>query len=414
MVFALALLVGIALGAAAAALVASARARAPRARIAELELVAGERERELAVARAELELERRALDEKLVHAVKAASTEAYRETNDAFLALAETKLTGYVKPLKESLERVDGQVRTLEQARQLAFGALKQELSTLRDGQERLRAETGNLVTALRAPHVRGRWGEVQLKRVVEAAGMIEHCDFKLQSTTRDDEGSLLRPDLIVALPGGKQVVVDAKVPLAAYLDACGAEDADVRAGYLRDHARQLRDHVTKLGAKAYQRQFEPSPDFVIMFLPDESFLRAALEHDAAITEDAWRLGVVPASPTNLFALLRTVAATWQQETVAQSAREVHGLGQQLCDRLGTMAGHIDALGRSLTSAVGNYNKTVRTLESRVLVTGRRIQEHGMSGDPLPELQPVDAVADSLAAPELVEQLDGVRRIDAA
>jgi DNA recombination protein RmuC len=414
MVTALALIVGLLVGAAVAALALSARASRLRERAAELDRVVAERDRDLAVARAELDVERRAVDEKLVHAVKAASTEAYRATNTAFLELAEAKLTGYVRPLKESLEKVDGQVRTLEQARQHAFGALKQELLTLREGQERLRSETGNLVTALRAPHVRGRWGEVQLKRVVEAAGMLEHCDFVLQSTTRDDEGGLLRPDLVVQLPGGKHVVVDAKVPLDAYLDACGSEDVDAQVAHLRRHARQLREHVTKLSAKGYQKQFEPSPDFVIMFLPDEAFLRAAQEHDAAITEDAWRLNVVPASPTNLFALLRTVAATWQQETVAQSAREVHGLGQQLCDRLATMAGHIDALGRSLTGAVGHYNKTVRTLESRVLVTGRKLQEQGMSGDPLRELQPVEVVTDAIAAPELVEHLDGLRAIDAA
>ncbi|HZG36315.1 MAG TPA: DNA recombination protein RmuC [Gaiellaceae bacterium] len=373
------------------------------------------RERDLAVATAELELERRAIDQKLVGAVKAASEEAYQASNTAFLELAETKLSGYVQPLKESLAKVDGQVRTLEQARQHAFGALKQELATLRDGQDRLRSETGNLVTALRAPHVRGRWGEIQLKRVVEAAGMIEHCDFVLQSTTRDDEGGLLRPDLIVKLPGGKHVVVDAKVPLAAYLDACGCDGADEQQSFLKEHARQLRDHIGKLSAKTYWRQFEPTPDFVIMFLPDEAFLRAAHEHDSGITEDAWRLNVVPASPTNLFALLRTVAATWQQETVAESAREVHGLGQQLCDRLVTMAGHIDQLGRSLTGAVGHYNKTVRTLESRVLVTGRRLQAHGMSGDRLPALQPIEVVTDSLSAKELVESLDdGLRAIDAA
>jgi len=396
-----ALIVGLALGALATWFVVSRR------------LV--ERERQLAVAHAELEHERRAADEKLVHAVRAASSEAFQASNTAFLELAEAKLTGYVAPLKESLERVDGQVRTLEQARQHAFGALRQELSTMREGQERLRTETGNLVTALRAPHVRGRWGEVQLKRVVEAAGMLEHCDFVLQSTTRDDEGALLRPDLVVNLPGGKHVVVDAKVPLAAYLDACGADDADARRAYLVDHARQLRDHVGKLAAKGYWRQFEPAPDFVIMFLPDESLLRAAQEHDSAITEDAWRLNVVPASPTNLFALLRTVAATWQQETVAQSAREVHGLGQQLCERLATMAGHIDQLGRSLTGAVGHYNKTVATLETRVLVTGRKLQEHGMSGEPLPELQTLELDARPLQARELVEHLDeGLRAIDAA
>ncbi|HWL31964.1 MAG TPA: DNA recombination protein RmuC [Gaiellaceae bacterium] len=371
-------------------------------------------ERELAGTRAELDVERRSFDEKVVTAVRAASADAYQANSSAFLEIAESKLTGYVKPLKESLEKVDGQVRNLEAARQHAYGALEKELTTLRAGQERLRSETGNLVTALRAPNVRGRWGEMQLKRVVEAAGMVEHCDFVLQSSTRDDEGALLRPDLILRLPGGKHVVVDAKVPLAAYLDACGTDDVDARIGHLREHARQVRDHVLKLSAKAYHRQFEPSPDFVIMFLPDETLLRAAHEHDAAITEDAWRHNVVPASPTNLFALLRTVAATWQQETVAQSAREVHGLGQQLCERLSTMAGHIDALGRSLTSTVTHYNKTVRTIESRVLVTGRKLQEHGMSGDPLTELTPIETVVDTLAAPELVENVDRLRAIDAA
>ncbi len=366
---------------------------------------------ELAGTRAELAVERRSFDEKVVNAVKAASADAMKANNTQFLELAEMKLTSYVKPLKDSLEKVDGQVRTLEQARQHAFGALKQELATMREGQERLRSETGNLVTALRAPHVRGRWGEVQLKRVVEAAGMLEHCDFVLQSTTRDGEGALLRPDLVVNLPGGKRVVVDAKVPLAAYLDACGCEDTNQLPLHLAHHARQLRDHVAKLSAKSYWKQFEPAPDFVIMFLPDEAFLRTAQEHDSAITEDAWRDGVIPASPTNLFALLRTIAATWQQETVAQSAREVHELGQLLYDRLGTMAGHVDQLGRSLKSAVGHYNKTVGTLETRVLVTGRKLQEHGMNGEPIPSLDPIDVRPRALEAPELGEQL---RAIDAA
>ncbi len=398
---ALTLVLGLVLGAAAAAAVLSRRVL--------------DRERRLASAQAELEVERRGFDAKIAHAVTSASTEAFRASNTAFLELAETKLTGYVRPLKESLDKVDGQVRTLEQARERAFGALKHELESVRDGQERLRAETGNLVTALRAPHVRGRWGEVQLKRVIEAAGMLEHCDFVLQSTTRDDDGSLLRPDVIVRLPGGKQVVIDAKVPLAAYLDACEANEADGRQAHLADHARQLRDHVVKLSGKAYWRQFEPSPDFVIMFLPDEALLRAAQDQDAAITEDAWRQNVVPASPTNLFALLRTIAATWREETVAQSAREVHALGQQLCDRLGTMAGHVDQLGRSLTSAVGNYNKTVASLETRVLVAGRKLQEHGMAGEPLPELAPIETQTRPLQAPELVEGLDdGLRAIDAA
>ena len=359
--------------------------------------------RELAVVRAELGVERRSFDEKVVSAIKAVSSDALKENNQAFLELAGTKLQGYVAPLKESLEKVDGQVRLLEQSRQQQFGALRQELVAVREGQDRLRAATGALSNALRAPHVRGRWGEVQLRRVIEAAGMVEHCDFVVQASTRDDEGSLLRPDLVVRLPGGKQVVVDAKVPLIAYLDAFEAEDdPETRQRCLANHARQVRDHVAKLAQKSYWRQFAPTPDFVIMFLPDESFLRAAQEHDREIVEYAWGAGVVLASPTNLFSLLRTVAATWQQETVAESAREVHALGQELYDRLGTMARHFGQVGRALESAVGHYNKTVGTLESRVLVTGRKLQEHGVAGDDLPHTAPVGERVRPLAAPELV------------
>jgi DNA recombination protein RmuC len=372
------------------------------------------REQELAAALAELDVERRGSDERLATAMKALSADALKQNNDAFLALAETKLSGYVAPLKESLEKVDGHVRVLEQDRHRAFGALRQELVQLREGQERLRSATGSLATALRAPHVRGRWGEVGLRNVVEAAGLVEHCDFVLQATTRDGEGALLRPDLIVRLPGGKQVVVDSKVSLDAYLDACETEDGTLRVQHLARHARQVRDHVQKLSAKAYWRQFDPSPDFVVMVLPDETFLRAAQEHDRTLNEEAWASGVVLASPTLLFGLLRTVAATWQQETVAQSAREVHALGQELYDRLATMAGHVHALGRSIQSAVGHYNKTVGALEGRVLVTGRKLQEHGVTGD-LPALDPVDVQTRALQAPELVESLEDVRRaLDAA
>lgn len=413
-----ALLLGIAAGAAAAGLVLRRVARereAAREEARTLERELGATRTEIEVSRRSLDAEREALDARVAAAVKALSADALRQSNESFLALAETKLQGYVSPLKDSLEQVQTHVSALEQARVHAFGALKQELTTLRDGQERLRTETGNLVTALRAPHVRGRWGEVQLKRVVEEAGLLEHCDFVLQSTVRDDEGALLRPDLVVRLPGGKHVVVDAKVPLAAYLDACAATDGDVRALRVADHARQVRDHIGKLAAKAYWRQFEPAPDFVIMFLPDESFLRTALEHDGTLMEYAWASQVVPASPTNLFALLRTVAATWQQDTVAQSAREVHALGQELYDRLGTMAGHIDQLGRSLKSTVGHFNRTVGSLESRVLVTGRKLRDHGIAGDELPALAPLEEQPSALNAPELVEALESApRALDAA
>ena len=379
----------------------------------------------LGTARAEVALERRASDDKLAAAerarveaeerFRALSAEALRENNTAFLQLAESKLKGYVAPLKESLEKVDGHVRTLEQARQHAFGALKQELSALRDGQERLRGETGNLVAALRTPHVRGRWGEMQLKRVVEVAGLLEHCDFVAQTSVRDADGGLLRPDLIVKLPGGKSVVVDAKAPLAAYLDAFEADDDDARAVALASHARQVRDHMTKLAAKAYWRQFAPTPEFVVMFLPDEAFLRCAQEQDSSLTEDAWQAGVILASPTTFFTLLRTVATTWRQEAVAESAREVHELGQELYDRLGTLAGHVHNLGQSIRRVVDHFNKTVGALETRVLVTGRRLRDHGVAGDELLVIDPVELQPRALNAPELTgEDDDPQRALDAA
>lgn len=399
-----ALLIGLVVGGAAAWLVMRERIRAERAAADGNRRLADERLALVERSRAELGEEFPAL-----------AARALQESQTSLLELARAQISGHVAPLKESLDKVENRVQELDQARQRAFGALQNELVSLRETQERLRHETGNLVTALRAPHVRGRWGEVQLKRVIEVAGMLEHCDFVAQASTRDDEGALLRPDVVVTLPGGKHVVVDAKVPLAAYLDACAATDEDARHDDLRRHARQVRDHVAKLRAKAYWRQFEPAPDFVVMFLPDETFLRAAAEVDPAIVEDAWRARVVPASPNTLLALLRTVAVTWQQETVAQSAREVHLLGQELYDRLRTMAGHVQKLGRSLKGAVDDYNKTVGALESRVLVTGRKLSDHGIVGEPLPELEPVELQPRALAASELVEAVENApRALDAA
>jgi DNA recombination protein RmuC len=368
--------------------------------------------------------ERRLAEERLAIATRSESelrrqfpalaAQALRDNQTSLLELAGTRIDGCVAPLRESLERVEARVRELDQARRQAFGALENELRAVQQSQERLRTETGKLVTALRAPDVRGRWGEVQLRRVVEVAGMIAYCDFDAQVTRRDDEGTLRRPDLVVTLPGGKHVVVDAKVPLAAYLDACGTHDGDTRAECLRQHARQLRDHVAKLAAKSYWRQFEPSPDFVVMFLPDETFLRAAAEVDPAIVEYAWGERVIPASPNTLLTLLRTVAITWQQETAAQSAREVHQLGQELYDRLRTMAGHVQRLGQSLKSSVNHFNNTVGALESRVLVTGRKLQAHGIGGEELPELDPVELQPRQVTAPELLESIDAPRALDAA
>jgi DNA recombination protein RmuC len=383
-----AVVLGIALGALGAWLVLRASLAAETAKL-QTEL---ERER---AGNAALERTKAGLETSF----KALSADALRSNSATFLQLAETKIQGYVAPLKESLEKVDGQVRTLERAREHSFGALRTELETLRGEHERLRTATGALVTALRAPHVRGRWGEMQLRRVVEAAGLVEHCDFSAQTSVRDGDGALLRPDLVVNLPGGKQLVVDAKVPLAAYLDAYESTDEDDRLRLLGEHARQVRDHVGKLAAKAYWRQFTPSPDFVVMFVPDETFLRAAQESDASVCEDAWKAGVVPASPSNLFALLRTVAATWQQEAAAESAREVHALGRELYERLATMARHVAKLGRSLEGAVGAYNETIGSLESRVLVTARKFEQHGIPGE-LEELQPLERSARALQAVE--------------
>lgn len=361
---------------------------------------------------AELEFERRAaaergpLQEQFANVFRALSAEALQHSNSSFLELARTQFEGLqssargeleqrqqafaqlVAPITESLGKMDQQVSKLD-------GALSQQVSTLAE-------QARSLANALRAPHVRGRWGEVQLRNVVEQAGMLPYCDFVLQATVSDDE-RLLRPDLVVRLPGGKHVVVDAKAPLAAYLDAFETEDEPLRAQRLADHARQVRDHMKKLAAKGYWRQFTPSPDFVVMFLPDESYLRAAHEHDPAIGEDGWACGVILASPSTLVTLMRTAAATWQQETIAESAREVSRLGQDLYDRLRTLGSHFARLGRSLDGAVGAYNEAVGSLESRVLVTARKLEAHGIAGDEIPLLEPVERQSRPLQALELAE-----------
>ena len=231
---------------------------------------------------------------------------------------------------------------------------------------------------------------------------MLEHCDFVTQASTRDGEGELLRPDLVVRVPGGKSVVVDAKVPLQAYLDAFETADEGERRDRLGAHARQVRDHMTKLSAKAYWRQFTPAPDFVVMFVPDETLLRVAHEHDPRLSEDAWSQHVIIASPSTLMSLLRTVAAVWQQETIAESARQVSDLGRELYKRLSTMGAHVTRLGKSLDGAVKAYNETVGSLETRVLPQARAFERHGITGIEAPELQPVDRQTRALAAPELV------------
>ncbi len=374
-----------------------------RERVASLARV-GALERELAHAQAELDVGRRSFDERVTSAIASISTQALDANSARFLELAETRLSGHVRPLKDSLARMDQQLQGVERVRQEAYGTLTESVRQLRSDQERLRAETGNLVTALRAPHVRGRWGEIQLRRVIEMAGMVEHCDFVEQPTTTADDGRMLRPDVVVRLPGRKQIVIDSKVPLVAYLDAFReTATEDERVASLASHARHVRDHVLKLGQKAYWRELPATPEFVVMFLPDETFLRAALEQDPSLVELAVANNVIPASPTNLIGLLRAVHYGWQQETIAESAREVSDLGRELYKRLSTMGAHFARMGKSLDGAVKAYNETVGSLERQVLVQARRFERHGISGIEPPELQPIERQTRALAAAELVE-----------
>ena len=373
------------------------------ARTSELEVEARGFERRAIEAEAQLAAERGSLDERVAGAVRAASTAAMKESSGAFLDLAQTKLDAYVAPLRESLGKVETQVNALESARKEAYGSLTEAVRSLREDQLRLRSETNNLVTALRARHVRGRWGEIQLRRVVELAGMVQHCDFVEQPTTDDGEGRVLRPDVLVNLPGGKCIVVDSKAPLAAYLDAFATDVTDeARQAALRDHARQVREHIVKLGQKAYWRQFDATPEFVVMFLPDESFLRAALEHDPTLVEFAADNHVITASPTNLIGLLRAVHYGWQQETIAEGARQISDLGRELYKRLSTMGTHFSKLGRSLDTAVRSFNETVGSLERQVLPQARRFEQHGITGIAPPELTPIERQTRVISAPELV------------
>ncbi len=329
--------------------------------------------------------------------LKAATGDALLKSQSSLLELADAKLA----PIKETLTRFEVQAKALEEQRLRAVTAVGEQLRAVAEGQERLRTETGSLVTALRAPHIRGSWGEVQLKRVVELAGMVDYCDFRTQESERDDEGRLLRPDLVVQLPGGKSIVVDAKVPIGAYLDAVNADDVEVKRTHMARHAAQVRDHIGKLGQKRYWRQFEPSPEFVVMFV-DEGLYRAALDEDGSLFEAGAESGVIVASPATLIGLLRTVAYGWQQETVAESARAISNLGRELYDRLGIFAGHFAKVGRGLDTAVGAFNQAVSSFETRLLVTARKFPELGVTNDELPETKQVERRPMVLSAPEVV------------
>jgi DNA recombination protein RmuC len=304
--------------------------------------------------------------------------------------------------LRNGLDRLHERLGDVEQQRASWQGQLRQQVDDVRHSTDLLRRETGALSTALRRPHVRGQWGELHLRRAVELAGMVEHCDFDEQvHLTRD--GASQRPDLVVHLAGGRDVVVDAKVPLDAHLDALATDDPEEQAGHLRRHVRQLRTHVDALSGKAYWRALPGTPEFVVLFVPAESFLAVALETDPSLLSYAATRDVVIATPTTLIALLRTVSHGWRTEALAERTREIHELGRELHTRIGVMGGHLDKVGRSLKGAVEAFNSAVGSVESRVLVTARQFEDIGVAREPLTPVSPVEQVPRPLTAAELLD-----------
>ncbi|MGH7627877.1 MAG: DNA recombination protein RmuC [Gemmatimonadales bacterium] len=329
----------------------------------------------------------------------------------ADLAGRQAAIGAMVKPVEDGLKLVDAKLQAFDRDRAVAHAAIQEHLRSVMEGQVKLALETGSLVNALRRPQVRGQWGEMQLKRVVELAGMQEHCDFESQFTVTTADGRL-RPDLVVRLPGDKVIVVDAKAPLTAYLDALEAGDDARRTQLLDHHARQVRDHITTLAAREYAEQFTAAPDFVVLFLPGESFFSAACERDPYLIEFAVRQGVVPASPTTLITVLKAVAYGWQQQRIARNAEEIRDLGHELYDRIGNFAEHFGRVRRGLETAVNAYNASVGSLEGRVLPSARKFRDlAGAGGDAIDVLEPVDSVARPPAAPELVMRQKPLREL---
>ncbi|MFK5927282.1 MAG: DNA recombination protein RmuC [Desulfuromusa sp.] len=381
---------------------------------------------QLARFEAQLEAEKRGSKEKLQllnenrqqveRNFQALSAQALAANNQSFLDLAKSTLGNFqqqakgdlearhlaigqlVQPLQESLRKVDGKIEQLEQARSGAYARLDEQLKSLLNSQIKLESETGNLVRALRTPAVRGRWGEIQLRKVVEMAGMVNYCDFVEQETA---DGGRLRPDMIIKLPNGRNIIVDSKAPLQAYLESLEATDDKQRIACLTHHARQIRDHLQKLSAKNYWEQFQPTPEFVVLFLPGETFFSAALAQDPALIEAGVDQKVLLATPTTLIALLRSVAYGWRQEQLTENAEAISQLGREMYDRLATLNQHFMQMGKNLERAVDSYNKGIASLDSRVLVSARKFKELGAGSSK--EIEPIEQIDKLPCSPQLPE-----------
>jgi DNA recombination protein RmuC len=393
-----------------------------RQREATLSARVARQEAELAAAADKQQLLERA-EVNLRDAFRALASEALQHNSEAVVRLARASLgevqtravadldqrqqsiAAMVQPIVTTLQQVDEKMGEVEKERIGTNARLDEQIRSLGSGLQALTGQTGDLVKALRQPHVRGHWGELQLRRVVELAGMLDHCDFMEQQTTTTEDGKF-RPDLVVRLPGNKRVVVDAKAPLSAYLDGIGADD-ETRRAKLHDHARQVRDHITRLGSKAYWSQLDATPEFVVLFLPGEAFFSAALQHDPSLLEFGAEQRVVPASPTTLIALLKAVAYGWRQERIAANAEEISALGRELYNRVLAMASHVEDVRKNLERAVDAFNRSVGSLETRVLPAARRFKELGASaGDDIAPVSPVQTVPRTLQASELTSLLD--------
>lgn len=359
-----------------------------------------------------------AMSQQLKDTFNAMASSALKDNNEQFLRLARENLGKFqvkaeedlekrekavenlVKPIREALDKTESQIRKMENARQEAHGALTKHLETIADSHRLLQNETRNLVTALRRPEVRGQWGELTLKRLAELAGMVEHCDFFEQESVPTEDGKL-RPDMVIRMPDRREIVVDSKTPLDAYLEAIEATDDVTRKSHLEHHARNVRERVRELAGKSYWAQFPHSPDFVVLFIPGDQFLAAALDLDHSLLEDALSQQVILATPTSFVALLRAVAYGWRQEALAENAEAIRELGQEMYSRLATFGEHLSRLGRSLNGSVETYNKAVGSFDTRILPSARKFTEMGIKArKQVPEPEQIDHIARSIETPE--------------